>query len=379
MSAYCPGNAQASSTPSNGCIGSDLLLSESVELSSFSLNSDACLVHLFYKMQIGSAACKRRPTVDKYKLASRCLSSHRSSFLEVVDNTDTQSAGFSMFEDLVLSCGDPASDMTEMFIVIWFLSLHLNRHGINEFLRITSFNDPVLLAMTRGLIAHCELSYSRMVGIYAVSAPLKVSNDLVGAILESLQNGSNDLLDKLSKNGTLPEVLTAVFKLHYFIRNSRYGDLIHKPHIAIERSWSILCHEYLSNPAYAMLRQKLLHLDDIHGPKVLKRFPPQENSFIYVEGKVRAEFYPGLFRVRIAPMTYDGSTQKLPAGMTTSYEPAINWQSLSKLFPLYPPLLQEFSTLSDSGEWRRTHVITFSFEEGFHLAIKDAVQSVYIG
>lgn len=44
------------------------------------------------------------------------------------------------------------------------------------------------------------------------------------------------------------------------------------------KTWKEVCHEHLPKPEYAKLRERLLHLDDIHGPAMRKRFPPREGS-----------------------------------------------------------------------------------------------------
>lgn len=43
-------------------------------------------------------------------------------------------------------------------------------------------------------------------------------------------------------------------------------------------TWKALCYAYLPNPEHAKLRERLLRLEDIHGPGMRKRFRPEEGS-----------------------------------------------------------------------------------------------------
>lgn len=47
---------------------------------------------------------------------------------------------------------------------------------------------------------------------------------------------------------------------------------------SIAKPWNELCHDYLPSSEHAKLREKLLRLEDMHGPWMRKRFPPDEGS-----------------------------------------------------------------------------------------------------
>lgn len=66
-------------------------------------------------------------------------------------------------------------------------------------------------------------------------------------------------------------------QLYSYVDYDQHGSLFLHPSIA--KTWRELCHEYLPNPKHATLREKLLHLEDIHRSTICTRFPPREGSF----------------------------------------------------------------------------------------------------
>lgn len=47
---------------------------------------------------------------------------------------------------------------------------------------------------------------------------------------------------------------------------------------SITKTWKEVCHDYLPDPEHTKLRERLLLLEDIHGPAMRKRFRPQKRS-----------------------------------------------------------------------------------------------------
>lgn len=50
--------------------------------------------------------------------------------------------------------------------------------------------------------------------------------------------------------------------------------------------WKVLCHEHLPNPEHSKLRERLMHLEDVHGPAMRKHFPPKEGSWAAKEARL---------------------------------------------------------------------------------------------
>lgn len=73
-----------------------------------------------------------------------------------------------------------------------------------------------------------------------------------------------------------------------------------RPTTLIWRAWEVLCHESLPDPKHKKQRQTLLHLEEMYGSAMRKRFPPVEGSVIDVEEKDLANAVSFILWIRLS-------------------------------------------------------------------------------
>ncbi|KLO10507.1 hypothetical protein SCHPADRAFT_892292 [Schizopora paradoxa] len=227
----------------------------------------------------------RRPGVDYsiewlyyYKLTSRCLESHRGSFVEATtqfDGAEFQSLDFSHFEGLLSSCG------------------YWNCRGIEDYVQNKGFDDLALVNLATGLITSWELYFSQPEtedGSFSCFRPTYLSFGFILGMTRSLQKVDIGQNDELLEYDARLAVWVATFKLHHILRSSSYYAKHSKERTPIARLvWEDLCVESHPSPKHAELRRNLLRLEDVYGRVMRKRFPPSAESLLYREEKFEAE------------------------------------------------------------------------------------------
>ncbi|KLO10519.1 hypothetical protein SCHPADRAFT_906835 [Schizopora paradoxa] len=236
----------------------------------------------------------RRPDIEYslrwlflYKLASRCLSSHQSSFFEDItqfDDVDRESLDFLQFEGLLLSCGD----VTDFVLALRLIELYWDREGVEGYILDKGFNDPVIVQFANGLIIWLEIYVSepdpnkRVPFLFTV---FRLTNTLLEGVTRSSRNVNIDGLDRRFEYDATIAMWAVVFKMYHFLRSIEPRRVVIEDIPVLCKPWRELCHESLPNPEHVKLRQSLLRLEDIHGSAIRNSFPPEENSAMDREGK----------------------------------------------------------------------------------------------
>ncbi|KLO10493.1 hypothetical protein SCHPADRAFT_906814 [Schizopora paradoxa] len=235
-----------------------------------------------------------------YRLASRCLSSHQSSFIEEtvqLEGVRRHSLDFSRFEGLLLSCGDSSGLQLALRFIDWFW----NREGITYYIRYKGFEGSALVQFANGLRTWWEIYFSVPDTAERVHISY-LSFDLGSTFLESISRSSGKLDDDEPKGRFMDEALLPVwadvYKIHQFLRRASFLiDL--RDHPIVCKPWGDLCRESLPNPNHEKLRKDLLRLEDIYGSEMRNRFSPEKYSAIGLEQKYFANAtraIPGLLR-----------------------------------------------------------------------------------
>ncbi|KLO18461.1 hypothetical protein SCHPADRAFT_955046 [Schizopora paradoxa] len=221
----------------------------------------------------------KRPSVEYdigwlyfYKLASRCLSTHQSSFLDVTaqfDDVKAQSLDFSHFEGLLLSCDDTAGFLFAPVFIFWYWDRRVN--SLQDYLQRKGFDDLAIANFVSSFTTGCELRFIRPTIWVWISPPF------IYGMMCSLRNAGTDELDELLECDSRLAVWVGIFKLH------------HIQYPLVYKSWRELCHESIPGPEHAKLRQKMRRLKNVYGPAMQKNFPPEEGSKIDREEKSRAK------------------------------------------------------------------------------------------
>ncbi|KLO10499.1 hypothetical protein SCHPADRAFT_906820 [Schizopora paradoxa] len=236
----------------------------------------------------------KRPGVEytmnwlcRYKMASRCLSSHDNLVIEAAAklNTDRfRALDFSSFEEIFLCC----SDSTDLLLSVRLIGSHWNQKGIEEYVRRKGFDGVALLSFAKGIIARWELYFSLYGKSITVWQPFDLTDCFIYGMWRCLRDLETQALDDLSEDHAQLETWLAVFKIHYFVRSCRPPASEER---SIVKSWENLSLEYLPNSEQSKLCNALLRLGSVHDPVMRKRFPPQEGSQIDVEEKTLIESY----------------------------------------------------------------------------------------
>ncbi|KLO14315.1 hypothetical protein SCHPADRAFT_939614 [Schizopora paradoxa] len=222
-----------------------------------------------------------------YKLVCRCLTSDPNSAIEAAPQfgaDEFESWDFSLFEELLRNC----SDVADLLLANRIIHVYWNRDekGIAAYVRRKGPDDPALGKFAAGLVVHWEFCFSqpsRDVKETYVWEPLRITKPFLDGMWKSLRDMEIKLLAELLEDDTRLAVWVDVFKVRHLLRSIKedswktWADI---KRFYIEKTWKDLCYENLPNPDQSSLRRKLLCLEDIHGPQMRERFPPQEGSWI---------------------------------------------------------------------------------------------------
>lgn len=179
---------------------------------------------------------------------------------------------------------------------------------MEAYVRRNGFNDTALRTFVMGLIAHWGVYISsKAEGMPLISdglPPWNAVHFIVG-MWKTLSYREINELEELSEDKKQMSVWAETFKFHSIFRRyvrcllgliylSFSWTLPSHAHsceswvegrfLIVTRTWTEICHTYLPNPEHAKLREKLISLEDIHGPSIRKRFPPKEGQYTRSDG-----------------------------------------------------------------------------------------------
>ncbi|KLO10520.1 hypothetical protein SCHPADRAFT_942793 [Schizopora paradoxa] len=224
-----------------------------------------------------------------YKLSSRCLS-RSNSLIDATAQLDPltkKSVRFSRFEGLFQSCTDDIDWLLALRIICWYW----DQTGVIDYVRTKRVDDLALKTFAIGLNIYWEAYFFELRSGHEtrfwtplVMALSRLSIDFICGITQCLRimdtSGSYCLL----QNGARLTIWVDIFKVHHFVRSSLYYSERDEENNIPSNRWRELCYRFIPEP----ICQKLLLLEDVHGPALRKRITPEKGSKISREEETRA-------------------------------------------------------------------------------------------